>query len=33
MSLRTAAELFFLMISSMYLPKRTKAMMTAETSK
>ena len=30
---RTAAEDFFLMISSMYLPSSTKAMMTADTSK
>ncbi len=32
-SLRTAAEERFLIISSMYLPSSTKAMMTAETSK
>ena len=32
-SLRTAAEECFLMISSMYLPSSTKAMITAETSK
>ena len=32
-SLRTAADECFLMISSMYLPSNTKAMMTADTSK
>src|ERR687892_362832 len=32
-SLRTDAELLFLMASSMYFPRSTKAMITAETSK